>query len=636
MMMDEDLELLRKELAEIKAASDAYAAEESEFTAEAKRLRDQANFAIEQANIRKKALFDKRRELRLAEQKISTAERRIAQAEENKRAEEELNRLAYELEQLTKDAPWRERALDHQLIGAKRMAIAGRGILADRPGLGKTLTSLMTADMVAARKVVVVVPSELASNFQREVQKWTDRHAVSIVGLNKQDRDFMLDLILPGLDDWVLIVAYSSWRRDKSIIKKIQDMKPDFVIADEAHSIKSRETVSFRGLRDLINERKVCDNCGTPVASYVPGIVNAPCCVEPNHVAETKNVLLMTGTPLVNKPQDLFSLLTVIDPNTYVKEKDFLNSYCRQDPYTSKWFFNQGGLDNLIKSLSSRFVARTREDAGIKIPPQEIQIHEYDFDAEKYPNQAKVIDAMRQNAMLILDQKDEFGEQRILPLQYILQLITRQRQGLVWPDGIEFKDPDSGAVVMRADAKGESMKVDLAYDLITDLVAEGDRMPDGKFAGERVVLFSQFKPPLKELRRRLNAAGISCVVFDGDTPDDLKERIKFDADRTNDSHEFQVILANYRVGGVGLNMTAFTEMIILDDAWNPANRDQAFGRIDRMGQTEETTVHILRINKSIDTWMHSIMTQKEEMISGLESELNLAAAMLDALIAGEM
>jgi SNF2 family DNA or RNA helicase len=72
-------------------------------------------------------------------------------------------------------------------------------------------------------------------------------------------------------------------------------------------------------------------------------------------------------------------------------------------------------------------------------------------------------------------------------------------------------------------------------------------------------------------------------------------------------------------------------MIILDEEWNPGKEDQAYGRNDRMGQTEETTVHVLRVKNSIDTWMANLIAQKKEMIEGFELHADLQQQLMDIL-----
>ena len=97
------------------------------------------------------------------------------------------------------------------------------------------------------------------------------------------------------------------------------------------------------------------------------------------------------------------------------------------------------------------------------------------------------------------------------------------------------------------------------------------------------------------------------------------------------------MLANYKSGGVGLNFNAATETIVIDEEWNPGKADQAFGRTDRLGQTEHTNVHILRLMRTIDTWMVALNDEKKDLIAGFnESVEPINGRLLDAMKNGEI
>jgi SNF2 family DNA or RNA helicase len=141
---------------------------------------------------------------------------------------------------------------------------------------------------------------------------------------------------------------------------------------------------------------------------------------------------------------------------------------------------------------------------------------------------------------------------------------------------------------------------------------------------ERVVIFSQFKAPLHELRDRIESWGKRAVVLDGDTPSALRDEIAMNFDAKYDQEpRWDVVLCNYKVGGVGMNMTLATQMIIVDEEWNPGKRDQAYDRIHRMGQDKPVTIHVLRAKKmvgqqegGIDTWLANIIEHKENVVEG--------------------
>jgi SNF2 family DNA or RNA helicase len=309
--------------------------------------------------------------------------------------------------------------------------------------------------------------------------------------------------------------------------------------------------------------------------------------------------------------------------------------YCEQDWNTGKWRFFPGGEERLATKISGMYVARDRYQAGVEIPKQTVQIYELDFDKELYPKQWEAYQILSKKSALIMDDmlagEDAGDDGKVaVSVAAMIALITRQRQMMTWPKGIKMFHPKTKALLFECEV-AESVKLDRIIDrsgegLIPEFVNDEQ---------ERVVVFSQFKQPLIELERRIKDAGISVVRYDGDTSRELANEIQIDFDRKYQSadkpYKWDVVLANYKKGGVGLNLNAATQMIILDEEWNPGKEDQAYGRIDRLGQSEETGVHVLRVKSTVDMWMASLIEQKRQMIAGFETHTDLQQELMDIL-----
>ena len=627
---------ISRELYELKKALEAAIAAITPVKSEINEIDEEVashRRAIEELARKKSAInikiFDANKAIRQVESKVTDAERRLKRQRDIEALADEQARLESVFDDKIQGAYWREFAMDHQIKGARTLASSKRAILGDKRGLGKTLTSLIYADLVGAQKIICIVPKDVLRNFEREIKHWTPyRTVVPFGGYPKDQRDFVIESI-KQLDKFIITLNYEAWRKDPEMLPALASLQADTIICDEAHVMKNTDTAAFKGVKSLVYAENKCPQCG----SNKFGPVNGPyakgcqaCQYMPEHFNEfcsIQNVLPMTGTPILNKPQDLFALLHLVDRVNFAREYDFLSDYCEKDYYTDRWVFRSGGLDLLTRRLGNRYVARDRNSAGVVIPPQEIQIHDIDMDPVKYSKQAAIMKQINENAAILM------SEDEAVNILFIIALITRKRQVATWPDGMEFKD-ENGDVYFTVDCN-ESIKLDEAYNLITELTDEN----------ERVVLFSQFKPPLKELERRLNLAGIKVVRYDGDTPKHIADKVAIDFDvktcRANGREpKWQVVLANYKKGGVGLNFNDATQMIILDEEWNPGKVDQAYGRIDRIGQTRETTVHVLRLNNSIDTWMAGLIEEKANMIDGFESTMELQARLFDAIRNGEM
>lgn len=634
-------------------------------------------------------IFMTRRNVREWERLAAEAEKFLREELLKLQKKQEFLDNAVKFDQITVGLKWREWALEHQITGAKFLATAERGILADKMGLGKTLTSLITADMLSSQKLLIIVPDDVVSNFAKEVAAWAPHRAAVVLGKIPKDGREAILTVLGGLSEFTVVVNYSVWRKDKGLLAKLAQLRFDMMIIDEAHTIKTTSTSAFLGVQEIALAENSCPECRGKIqhvydkeahkyeggGRYIPR--NYHVCVgntnnwtlntrdlddtptfdgcgwsqimdivdnverEYGYLRSVRNIIPMTGTPILNSPTDLFPLLNLLDDKQFNNKNEFIRIYCERDPYqANKIRFKPGGMDRLTKSLSARYIARDRKSAGVVLPKQEIIVHNIEFDKTEYPDQYRVIKQLTKEAAIMLESTGQ-----VIPILAIIALITRKRQANVYPAGIEFKHPITGEVMFSVgDDVTESIKLDA-------IIKEPNRSESGEYEGlvpeytgmgdmtngDRMVVFSQFKGPLRELERRMNAAGISVVRLDGDTPEHIRNEIKDNFNRKlvedPDSPveaKWQVLLANYKTGGVGLNFTDCTHAILLDEEWNPGKEEQAMNRIDRIGQTQENTVHILRLNNTIDTWMADLIDEKRDMIEGFEDKVS-ADALLEFL-----
>jgi len=539
--------------------------------------------------------------------------KRVQELEDRQRElENEFLSKAARLDELTATAKWREWALDHQIEGGKRLAVAKRGILGDKRGLGKTLTSLIWADMVEAKKILILAPNDVVPQFEDEIRSWAPGRVIfSLRGLPQSARA-MIYPMLRSVDEFVITLNYEAWRKDKSIVDDLVSIGFDTVILDEAHRIKASTKQTAKGVFQIAYAPNYCETHG--VFNYEGpwygdgGLINTkpmkgyfcPSCAQPL-TTTVENVLCMTGTPILNYPQELFSLLYLVDYARWPTESSFLSDYCvRVGP--NQWRFTSWGLNQLSEAMSKFFLQRTRDDAGIKVPPPAVHTIEIEKDLEKYAKQYEAERKLTAEAAILLengDRKDVF---------YVLEMILRERQMMVWPAGITIRDPDTKEIICNFDVQ-ESQKLDVAYEeYLCDLIDEG----------ERVIVFSQFVPPLKELERRLKERGTSVALCADGVSDIFKNEVREDFDlktASKDDYKYQVCLATYKTFGTGINLNAAKFEIMLDDEWNPGMEDQAIGRIDRMNSTEQATVYKFQVKNSIDDFMASLMESKRKLTS---------------------
>lgn len=542
------------------------------------------------------------------------------------------------------NAFWREFAFDHQIEGAKRLAVASRAICGDSTGLGKTITSIIWLDLVGAKRVVVVAPRDILKNFEREVNKWApERKTMIVQGMPKGVRDFFF-MGLASAAEYLILINYEAWRRDPEMIDQIIALKPDAVICDEAHNMKEGKTTAYKGVRQLIYAENVnkCVLCDSELETWEDPInykrvIRCSLCFREPEFGDrcsVKYVLPMTGTPIMNKPQDLFTLLHLIDRQNFMTLSHFLQDYCTQDLYTQKWKFAPGGEKRLMARLGSKIVARKPDTLGVKMPDLIRIPHILEFEPGLYQKQFQAIKQIENLNLEMMSGGDDFS----LIIPAIIAMYTRLRQAVTWPAGIKVRDPKTKAVVYECDVQ-ESIILDKVNDIVNDAVEEGDR----------IIVFSQFKEVLREMESRLNKQEITCVRLDGDTSDEMRNEITlefdsksaienpdiempYDAELNPKGYRWKVLLANYKVGGTGLNLDLARQVIFTDRGWNPATEEQAVNRTRRLNTKHKSVIlHTIHVQKTVTTWMDALIQYKEEMQEGFNEDINMAESFIQAM-----
>lgn len=585
------------------------------------------------------AITDRRKKLTVARVQTERAEERQAALERGTEVTTRQQEWIDYYESLTAEASWAGSPLPYQKPGAMFLATAHRAILGDEPGLGKTFMSIMACDYVEAKRIVVVVIAEVASEFEGEFSLWApERKTYNLTKQTKVKRHEILDE-LAGLDEFVVIVNYEILRelkgREREVLDELIWLQCDTLIVDEAHNMKNAKSANAKRIETLAyaintcarcgayqyDSAEPCDECEWHEGQPTNRAYDSPIDMMLSTVS-IKNVWMLTGTPILNEPGDLYPLLHLADPLHFKTLNQFYSNYCANNIYSGKWEFRDGGLNALKPMLRSIFLARTAEEVGLEIPKQRIHIEPIDMDASNYPGQAKVIEQLTEAAQIVLE------DGRDMTVFETMTLVLRKRQANVWPAGIEVRDRETEEVIFSVgDEVQESIKLDKIADKIVSLLPR------------RQVVFSQFKGGNVALSRALELRGVSTVLYDGDTPEELRQEIKSNFKRANgEAPRWDVVLANYRTGGVGLNLTAATVTHIFDEEWNPGKRDQGYKRTARLGQEEETDVYVWRIKRSIDTWMANLITYKENIIAGFNDAAKPASAMQlrDALESGEI
>jgi len=422
------------------------------------------------------------------------------------------------------------------------------GILADDMGLGKTLQCL---SFIQARggRALVVCPSSLVSNWAAEVRKWTPglSHA-EFVGAKRGE--------IPKVD--VLITSYAILRVDA---KQFHAEAFEIAILDEAQQIKNPESQTSKAA----------------------------------HRLQAKHRIAVTGTPVENSLQDLWSIMHFALPGYLGPQKAFLERYGKP--------LRQGGDPALARRLARRLkpvvLRRLKREVADDLPDRIEQVRY----CELTPKQANIYGQLLKESRSQVDSAQD-GRKRMVALTALLRLRQACCDLRLLP-GIQIEDKDAG------------IKLDELEQLLEEAIA----------GGHRVLVFSQFVQLLQGVVPMLAGKGWDFAYLDGSTRNRAEVVARFQEGNT------PVFLISLKAGGVGLNLTAADTVIHLDPWWNPAVEAQATDRAHRIGQKQVVTSYKFITRGTVEEKILALQEQKKQM---MEAALDGAGALVPGLEEDEL
>ena len=443
----------------------------------------------------------------------------------------------------------------HQEEGARWLAERSAALLADDPGLGKTITalaaaaSLQPAEGRARPRILVLCPTVVLYNWQAETEKWLAAPRVQVVthGRAQIEKDADVVIVTHGL-------LLAPW-----ISSQLLSAQWDVAIVDEAHAFKS---ITAKRTAALYHAQA--------------GIVKA-----------AQRVWLLTGTPCPNHAGELYTHLRGLDWKRLVPEQleepltydEFVYRYCRwrETPYGVQIVGNQRErLPELKKALDGFVLRRRKEDVLKDLPPIRM----------------------------------ELVHLRPLALDAALASLEAELSSLV-------KDRVAGRDVEDTLGFFDAVKDDVGFTRfrrlcglakagsVVDLLAA--ELEDG--ALDKVVVFAHHRDVVDQIAEGLERFGVRTIT--GETPAaERTARVK----AFQESGNVRVMVSNIVAGGVGVTLTAASEVVFAEQSWTPGENAQAADRCHRIGQTERVRVRFVALAGTLDTFIAQALRRKIKMI----------------------
>ena len=428
------------------------------------------------------------------------------------------------------ELPLREVLRPYQAQGVcwlMQAAAHGLGVcLADDMGLGKTLQSIAFL-LSRPGPVLIVAPLTVLPVWERELAHWAPE--VKVLRHDGPERLHGESFIKYASAHQVTLTAYGYLWRDYSTLRRVHWQT---LILDEAQQIKNPHTRQSQAARSLPANFR----------------------------------LALTGTPIENKLEDLWSILDFLNPELFGSKREFTERY--RDP------------TRLRRAVSHFLLRRLKSDPGIlaELPPKIQQEHyapltsaqsaEYDLALAEYARDSRNGEASGRTGA-------------------VLALLTRLKQIC---NGVEV-EADHGA-------EFSSGKLDILIPLLDEILERG----------ESLLIFTQFARVGARLQTLLTERFGERVPFiHGELS--AKQR-RAEIEHFNESPRPGVFILSLRTGAFGLTLTKANHVIHLDRWWNPAVEAQATDRVHRIGQKRTVVVHHLICRGTLEDNISRMLNEK--------------------------
>jgi SNF2 family DNA or RNA helicase len=439
----------------------------------------------------------------------------------------------------------------YQLEGADYLAGKRFALLADAMGLGKTAQAIRAADILAAKRILVLCPAIARVNWLREFDRFSlfAPPARALFGRNDP----------PGAEH-VTVCSYDLASEHR---KALAAIAWDVIICDEAHYLKSASASRTK----------------TVLGRY--GLVH-----------RAKRLWLLTGTPMPNHPGDLWVWLRTAGL-TPLNEREFIERYCdgRVTPFGFKVTgAKQSKIPELRGLLSKFMIRRTKQQVSIQLPP--ISYHGAVVEAGPVDLEVKMYDLWRraggdEKLAAVIDRQEATFQGMIETLK---NSRTPMRDMLPLMEAAEKSMPELRQFTGLAKCPAIIEQV-------------GGELERGEV--DKIVLFAVHKSVIETLRDGLKK--FKPVTLYGGTPAAKRQD---HMDRFQKDPRCRVFIANIQAAGTAVTLTAAHEIALAEYDWTNANNAQAIMRVHRIGQEKPVRARFFSLANSTDERVAEVLRRK--------------------------
>ncbi len=461
----------------------------------------------------------------------------------------------------------RARLYPYQVEGVAFLAATGRALLADDMGLGKTLQAISAAAWLTrnaeVERILVVCPASLKHQWAREIERFTE-HQTQVVQGGPEIRHAQYRKAKT-----FVVVNYELVLRDLSVIN--ETLRPDLLVLDEAQRIK---------------------NWRTKIASSIKLI-------------PSRYAFVLTGTPLENRLEDLYSLLQVVDARVLGPLWRYMIDFHVTDERGK--VIGYRNLSALRRRIAPVMLRRDRRLVRDQLPDR----IEQRLDLPMTAKQRELHDS----AMSAAGSLAQIAKRRPLTPSEQNRLMAALQQARMACDAAGLVDKETQG----------SPKLDELEGLLDELCLQD---------GLKAVVFSQWERMTAMVEETVRRLKIGYVRLHGGVPTAKRGDLM---DRFREDEATQVFIST-DAGGTGLNLQSASVLINLDMPWNPAVLEQRIARIHRLGQTNKVQIILMVAADAYEEQVVKLIQGKRDLFTNVitpeatEDVVGVSKKLLEALV----
>ncbi|MEH7178727.1 DEAD/DEAH box helicase [Neobacillus vireti] len=452
--------------------------------------------------------------------------------------------------------------LPHQLETAKQVIenMNGKAILADEVGLGKTIEAglILKEYMIRGlvKKVLILVPASLVTQWSYELNS---KFFIPAVSQRKSYVWEQCDVVVSSIDT-------AKREPHREIIYK-QDY--DLIIIDEAHKLKNNKTKNYEFVQNL--KKKFC--------------------------------LLLTATPIQNRIEEIFNLVSLLKPGHLGSETAFYEKYKRDarslnDNEHLKELVNKVMIRNRRADTGIEWTKRHVETIAIEFTPEERNLYDAITDLK---SEGDWVQTSAFSVMTLQREACSSRESVFYTLKNMLQ--KKENPTQAFEDQIQ-------SLIKKVETVQTNSKAEKTLELIQKI-------------NDKVIIFTEYRATQMYLQWFLKQNGISSVPFRGGF-----KRGKKDWMRELFQKHAQVLIAT-EAGGEGINLQFCNHIINFDLPWNPMRLEQRIGRIHRLGQEKDVMIYNFAIKNTVEEHILKLLYEKIELFEKVIGDLDDILTKLD-------